>query len=99
MPIRRAPDVIPLAFLLHCESGRYGRSDVAEIQQHAIAETLDEMSVPLGQHVFLDVFDELEPAFEDAFLVLLDEANGLDHIDDEYRVDAAVHQSSPSVVR
>ena len=56
-----------------------------EFQQHPIALHLDQPPPEPRQVVRGDVARELAPALDRALLVLLDQAHGIDNVDEEHR--------------
>ena len=73
------------AFMLNGESRRHGRPDVGEVEQHAVAEALDEPSVVRRKDIPLHALDEIEPMGDDAHFVLFDETYGPDDVGEQDR--------------
>jgi hypothetical protein len=90
LPIRRQPHVAAAALQLDCEGGRCRRPGIWEVQQHPIAEALDQFTPEFGKHAGFDVPNQAQPTLQHANLVLLDEAYRLDHVNDENCADAAL---------
>ena len=68
-------------FLLDGERGRHARAHVVEVEQHAVAQALDEPAVVAGHDAPLHVLDEIEPMRDDADLILFDEAHRAHDVD------------------
>ena len=85
LAVRRPAGVRPLAFVLDGKRRRDGRPDVGEVEQHAVAEALDEPSVVRRQDVPLHAVDEIEPVGDDAHFVLFDKTHRADDIREQNR--------------
>ena len=85
LAICRPTGVRPLAFMLNGESRRHGRPDVGEVQQHAVAQALDEPSVVGRKDIPLHALDEIEPVGDDAHFVLFDKTHRPDDIREQDR--------------
>jgi hypothetical protein len=81
----RHPFIAACTGLLHREGDADGGLHARELEHQAIAETLDKAPLVPGQQPMHDVIDEAPPAPDSAFLVLLYQADLLDHVDKEHR--------------
>ena len=84
VPRGRLVQVRAVAHMLDREAGGDRRPHVVELQQHAVPKALDETPAELPDDLRSHPLDDGEPARDEAFLVLLDQANRLDHVDDEH---------------
>ena len=85
LAVGRPAGVGSRAVTLDRERRRHGRADIVEVEQHAVAQALDEPPVVRGQDVALHVLDEIEPMRDDAHLVLFDQTHRSDDVGQQHR--------------
>ena len=74
-----------MAFLLDGECSRHGGAHVVEVEQHAVAQALDEAAIVAGHDALLHMLDKLQPMGNDAHFILFDEAYRSDDVDKQDR--------------
>jgi hypothetical protein len=66
LAIGGARGVGAMALLLDGECGRHARAHVGEVEQHAVAQALDEAAVVARHDALLHMVDEIQPMTDDA---------------------------------